>query len=100
MKARAIAIAMAALGLLASSGGSSAAEPARCMRHYAPLKQGCDDDLRKCKQHVANTGEHTSCNERYAFCQKHWKESINRGDAECFKAFKGPKPGTAVLQRG
>jgi hypothetical protein len=97
---KAIAIGIAFVGLLAMSGGSFAAEPARCLKHYAPLKAGCDEDLGKCKRHVAITGEHTSCNEQYAFCQKHWKEIINRDDSECFKAFKGPKPGTAVLQPG
>lgn len=97
---KAIALGIAIVGLLTVSGGGFAAEPARCMKQYAPLKAGCDEDLGKCKRHVELTGEKTSCNEQYAFCQTHWKQIIQRNDAECFKEFKGPKPGTAVLQPG
>ena len=100
MKLFTIAIAVAAVGWLAIPAGSLAQEPAHCLAQYAPLKKGCDDDLRKCQRHVQLTGERTSCDEQYAFCQKHWKEIIADNHSECFAEYRRAKPGRAVLQSG
>ncbi len=85
---------LAAVTLGASAG---AQESARCLQQYAAKKQSCDTDLAKCKRHVQLTGEQTSCDEQYAYCQKRWKQIIHLGDRNCFRDFAAPEPPKADL---
>jgi hypothetical protein len=91
---------MALTAIVSHSTQGFAQEPAHCLSKYASYEQGCKEDLGKCKRHVQATGQKTSCDQQYAYCQTRWKQLINSGSPECFKHFKGPKPGTAVLKRG